>query len=186
MINHENKFIFIHIGKTGGSTIERVLDPNVKLDESRHTLGMGNTSFREKHWKITTYQKKYKKHFNAYFKFTFVRNPWDREVSRWKWFALARGEDVSFKYHLQCKGNNYSRWICEDGQYLTDFIGRFENLQGDFDIICDKLGISRQELPHYNKTNHKHYTEYYDDETREIVARRYAGDIEYFGYKFGE
>ena len=66
------------------------------------------------------------------------------------------------------------------------YIIRFENLQQDFNFVCGKLSIEKIKLPHKNKTKHKHYTEYFDDETKATVAERYLDDIQYMNYKFGE
>ena len=68
---------------------------------------------------------------------------------------------------------------------IVDFIGRFENLEKDFDFVLNKLNIKKNiELPHFNKTKHKHYSEYYTEETRKLVEKRYRKDIKMFGYKF--
>ena len=130
-----------------------------------------------------------------YFKFTIVRNPWDKELSDY-FFNKRLGRNVGsnlteyFNHPITNKPfwhENQLTWITDENNNINaDFIGRFESLQEDFNTICDAIGIPRQELPHKNKTKHKHYTEYYDDETRQIVAEKYAKDIEYFGYKFGE
>ena len=203
MIDHKRKFIFIHINKCGGSTIHKLLSG-----------GFGG------HDDAPTYMSNYPNEFNSYFKFTSVRNPWDKAVSfyhyhikrkwdlKWDWnatnapvftefvrntssYTKEKQEQIFQNTPSPCtyskRMSNQLDWITdENGNIIVDYIMRLENLQEDFDIICDKIGIPRQQLPHKNKTNHKHYTEYYDDETRQIVAEKYAKDIEYFGYKFGE
>jgi len=184
MISHKHKFIFIHIPKTGGSSIEKSLDKNVPhVGKKNPSYHLQNTLPQNKHYNTREYIDALdKKIFDEYFKFSFVRNPWSIEVSRFEWMKL-HGHKFSFKKYIHqetCKSFlNY--WLDLD---CTNFIGRFENLQEDFNIICKKIGIQPQKLSHINKNAHKHYAEYYDNETREIVAEKYARDIEYFGYKF--
>ena len=208
MISHKHKFIFVHIPKCGGTSILNEL--NQFCDEKKQKVGHPRLRIINKNFylykphgeEIYLDQTKYKI-------FTLVRNPFDRVVSSFFYFKSGvskfpcdhefcnnqRLHEFNFSDFVKHKLRkiNYAHFCQIIGDYIQpedidkiDFIGRFENFQDDFDIICDRIGIPRQQLPHKNKTKHKHYTEYYDEETREIVAEKYAKDIEYFGYKFGE
>jgi hypothetical protein len=119
------------------------------------------------------------RNFNDFFKIMNLNKNIDNfTFSNFVKFTMIKHDD---HWMEQCNLlEKYSNIRVED----FNFIGKIENLQQDFDTVCDTIGISRQKLPHDNKTKHKHYTRYYDDETRQIVAERYARDIEYFGYEF--
>ena len=193
-ISHKNKFVFLAVPKTASTTIRLALTKySDKLSE--------DDADSPYHHHVSA--KKLKKHFryknwnwNEYFKFAFVRNPWDRVVSIYGYLKSRALENrpkpvfylnntKTFKEYI-FNGVYYQPQLNHFGNISEFYIGKFENLQQDFDIICDKIGIPKQQLPHKNATKHKHYTEYYDDETRQIVAEKYAKDIEYFGYEFGE
>lgn len=76
------------------------------------------------------------------------------------------------------------RWIAdEEGTILVDYIGRFEALAGDFQLVCDRIARPAQ-LPHLNSTVRQHYRDYYDADAREIIAMEFAADIEKFNYSF--
>lgn len=76
--------------------------------------------------------------------------------------------------------------IDEEKKIRADFIGKVENLQDDLDFVCEKIGTPKVKVPHVNKTDHKHYTEYYDKEDVDTVSALYQRDIELFDYKFGQ
>jgi hypothetical protein len=193
------KFVFIAPEKTGTTSIHDVLE---NIEDDKKIVGEivpkdHNNYLYSKHTSCSEFQDNHFE-FIDYFKFAFVRNPWDRVVS-WYNFSMYLSNLENVEKERNISGKDFLSYIKEfqniwgneqQNQYeftkCCDFIGRYENLQNDFNMICDKIGIPQQKLPHKNKTKHKCYTEYYDDETREVVAKKFAKDIEYFGYEFGE
>lgn len=193
MISERHRFIFVHINKTGGTSIEKVFEPTADARDVRH-----------KHASLADYRKEYPRAFRDYFKFAFVRNPWDWLVSRYHWsrdrqklfdFAFAemlrrieRGVPLSADARWLETGAlvPQCRKLSLRGRIGVDFLGRYERLQQDFDLVCERIGHPRVALPHVFASEHRRYTEYYDDASRAIVARVYADDIRVFGYRFGD
>ncbi len=139
------------------------------------------------------------KQYQGYFKFAFVRNPWDRAVSFYFHKIMTRKSN-EFK---QCHGRSFEYFI----NYLNhinvrngnphirlqtqafpvdqcDFIGKVDNMDEDLQYVCNKLGIKKGVLGHKNHTEHKHYSCYYTPKTRKIIADLYREDIDTFGFTF--
>ena len=149
--------------------------------------------------------KRYEQHFNLneYFKFSFVRNPWERAVSQIEYLRTKAGAAIfskeTFKERLlmYCSTRKniagHDLGACQldylmdkSGKVSLDFIGRFESLNLDFNKICIVLGINPPlQLPHIFNSNRKlHYSKYYDEESIDWIRERFAKDIDYFGYKY--
>ena len=72
----------------------------------------------------------------------------------------------------------------ENGNWLVDYVLRFENLEEDWNRLFMGLGYDPPKLPVKNKSKHKHYFEYYDEDTMKFIHHLYKKDIEVFGYTF--
>ena len=126
----------------------------------------------------------------------------DGAVELWPWFSVVVDEDfdntglteVELRTNREISRAKKQELVMPIGEivrqavdiHLDIFFIRYENLQEDFNTFCDKAYLPRQILPHKNKSDRKHYTDYYDTESRELVERLFARDLEYFGYKFGD
>jgi len=201
-------FIFIHIPKCAGTSIEKTLLPIVAgypdfeymPDEDRQKYWLPGRSNRQ-HAKL----RQIAEHFSldGFFKFAIARNPWDRAVSQIEYLSRIRATSLfskpTFKEKLRVYCQSKSTiWGHDLGacqwDYLTlaerdpaiEYIGRFESLDADFKKICGLIGIDPQpNLLHVFKSNRaKHYSVYYDEESAEWVRKRFARDIDYFGYQF--
>ena len=218
IISHKHKFIFIHIPKCAGSTITYSLLNNLYFKLPRKedwkydklstdtaevfkvTSDHGNSLELDQHSTfkvINEYFVKKKLNINEYFKFSFMRNPWERRVSQYKYAKKMAGitnadwaneiASMSFCEFITKRNDSQLNWVSnKKNNVAVNFLGSGRNLQQEFNKVCSKLRIPKQELRHKNATKHKHYTEYYNEETKQIVADNCAKDIEYFNYKFGE
>ena len=179
MISHQYKCIFIHQRKCAGSSIIATFGFDVN-DREWHFMNEGVLS--------PEYESA-----PPYFKFAVVRNPWDRFVSAWKYLDATR--ELSLRdglMHLPPDGKEYRHLtrpqhatLCDShGRLIVDYLIRFESLQQDFDQVCQIIGKPPRKLPHVNKGNRKHYSEYFDDECRRLFMNQFGRDVELFGYQY--
>ncbi|MCI7765075.1 sulfotransferase family 2 domain-containing protein, partial [Helicobacter sp.] len=188
------KCVFIHVPKVAGSSIERVV-----YQTDRWLVG---------HAKASQYVKFDKNKFESYFSFGFVRNPYDRVVSAYHYLKndspnpldvewgrlhidnltfeefILRLQDEYFKERILLK-NHFSfqyKYLCDENMnILVNFVGKFENLEEDFQKIL-KILSRKDELVHVNKSNHASYKNYYNDAMYKIVREIYRDDFEIFDY----
>lgn len=141
--------------------------------------------------------------FRNYFKFSIVRNPWDWHVSIYHY--ILKWKEHPDHLHVKTLGSfeRYVEWMVhqplslqgsfalqKDFLYndfdkcLVDFVGKFENLQKDFNFICKKVGIPEVDLPKTNATSHAAYQTYYNDRTRLMIEKKFEKDIALWNYAF--
>jgi hypothetical protein len=200
MISFQKRFLFVHIPKTAGNSIQSVLrdyseDQLVALRREQDGIerfGLRNPKYKiKKHSTLADYRAALgDAQFGNLYKFTCVRNPWDRMVSYY--FTPTQSQEVwdqkRFKKVIS-KAMSVADYLRLDkGEENpfgnVDYIMRFENLADDFRTLCAALDISPVTLPQYNRSNREHYSKYYDDELRELVRERFAAEIERFGHMF--
>ena len=219
MVSHKYKCIFVEVPKTGSMSIRNVIGnpwkPHLNITQIKYKL-MNELSLyglmnELSPWGLMNFiqlllnkmntKKVGEEIFNSYFKFGFVRNPWDRTVSLYiRRDRIQMSKKMSFEEFVNWI--NFSSDTCihpiqhkyqidqicdENGDIVVDFIGRFENLNKDWGYISNKLKINKV-LPHirYNPRNNRHYTEYYTEKTKNIIAEKFYRDIEFFEYEFGK
>ncbi|MGB3297849.1 MAG: sulfotransferase family 2 domain-containing protein [Phormidesmis sp.] len=200
-ISHVYQCIFVHIPKTGGTSIEST----AMFDDQRRTTGEKVSG----HSTALKFREACPKEFERYFKFAFVRNPYDRLVSAF--FYLSKGgsgssdKQIFEKYIAKYNGNFKSfcldflsceniqksihlrpqtDFICdENGEIVVDYLGRLENIRRDYRFVCQKLNFPFK-LEHKRKGSHRHYSAYYTPEIVETVSSIYQKDLELLGYQY--
>lgn len=129
--------------------------------------------------------------WNAYYKFTFERNPWDREVSWYFYKTKSKAQRPEFERFLADRDRawveNYDLYTI-DGDICMDFVGRYENLNQDFKKAMQQIDLENKvDLLSSNRSpDHgaRDYRDYYTERTRDLMADWYAREIAAFGYEF--
>lgn len=181
-------FIFIHINKTAGTSVGRAIGLPVKdhlmATEVIARIGMDA--------------------WDQAFKFTVVRNPWDKVVSHYEyrrkknkteiatrgipfseWVIKTYGSDKdAFYYNNPRSFQPQVEWLKDSaGRVSMDYVIKFESLNEGFNHVKSVIGLDVT-LPHLNASKRATYQSYYDEETHAIVAHWFREDIKAFGYGF--
>lgn len=184
IVNHNFKHAFIHIPKTAG-----------------HSMQTQNWVGRTCHTSALEFQQAGMWR-DDYVSWTFVRNPYDRMVSSYEWarktwnkmwrirFGVTLDDLSSFEKYVSWvertgghKNDNRPQTdfiVDKDGNLTVDFIGRFENLENDWNHVCEMVLGRTSPLPHKNKTNRRPTDSYYTDDLKKRVFGLYREDFKNF------
>ena len=209
LISDSHEFIFLRMRKVASTSMKAILSPLCLPRPGGRWAHLKSRAWLEwnyhkyvfrAHDDIRAAQRRMPaEKFNRYFKFAFVRNPWNRLVSEYE-FLLKRPQHGrharvkkldDFKQFIQMqipRGDAYQiNMLCDrNGELLMDFVGKLENLQADWQTVCERIGIPHQALPVTNATQRGNFQDYYDDESRRLVAEHWDREIKLFGYSFDD
>jgi hypothetical protein len=177
MIIEDYKTVFIHIPKNAGTSIETLF---------------ANSSFRiqpYKHANIHEIKRKFPSVYDSYRKFTIIRNPYSKMVSWYFYLKRNLGEHYEVLGFNEWVKDPSRFWHVDDPAYFLDpqhtwvddtvSIVKFENLNVELSEFFEE----EVNLPVINKSNHDHYSTYYDKESLDIVYERYKEDFKKYNYK---
>ena len=202
------KLIFYRIPKNASTSVydqlgsSNIIKQNEKLINCNADQNLYKRWFSPTHLKPEELKKITGLNLNDFFSFCIVRNPWDRVVSMYFFckkhdlhslYGIDEDYDFNFfcktlnkykndKYFIAC--HSQSQWAKRS--YAPSRILRFENIQEEFKQMVEDIGLQgvSKNLPHKNKTNHKHYSSYYTKETIDLIEQIFIEDIKNFGYSF--
>jgi hypothetical protein len=211
-------FLFVHIAKTGGTSVRAALQglrwrdpyywPMYLCSRLSHLTGHRIGTKLPRHAKAVLARESLpREFFDGLFKFAFVRNPWDLQVSSFHHIRRERPqflgghEDFAgflrwkldperpYQFHVDTSIELQTDYLIDlRGDIVVDFIGRYERLHEDFDEACRRIGLAGVTLPHRRRAadRERDYRGYYDEATAALVADHFARDIELLGYRFDD
>jgi hypothetical protein len=205
IISELHKFIFVAIPKTGTHSVRRALREHMGPQDLEQVglfvqrqlpipelarIGHGHISLAQ----LRPYLKP--EEFESFFKFAFVRNPFDRFVSYASFITrevghFDRDPQKVMRYFIANPPMDHILFrpqheLVTDGkgELLTDYVGRVEQMQESYDAVAAKIGIPTAVLDKVNASKRLDYRQYYDQALIDGVAKLYARDLELFGYEF--
>jgi hypothetical protein len=206
IISHRHRFIFVAVPKTGTHSVRQALREQMGEDDIEQVRLFVQKQFpipelaALRHGHLTLQQVRPflpADDFAAYFKFGFVRNPFDRFIS---YCAFMTRDSDLFERNPQGVMRQillvdrpsdhilfqpqHSFYVDSDGSLLSDQVGRIEQMQASYDSICQRIGIQSRPLDKVNASNRGDYRQYYDQQLIDGVAALYGRDLELFGYDF--
>lgn len=206
IISHQHRFIFAAVPKTGTHSVRQALREHMSEDDIEQVGLFVNKRFpyeelaaiRHGHLGLQQVRPYVgEETFGSYFKFAFVRNPFDRFVSYCAFMTRdgnlfqTSPREVMEHFLIREPREDHVLFqpqsavlVDDDGALLTDMLGRVEDMQASYDAICTRIGIPSRPLGQVNASKRGDYRQYYDDALRDGVARRYAGDLELLDYAF--